>query len=54
MSEPLKNVFLSDMLETLTKGNGTNPVADKVINLPNYEKICELVHMISTCAESTI
>ncbi len=54
MSEPMKNVFLSDMLETLTKGKDYSPICDKIMNLPGYEKILEFCNMLSAVVESII
>lgn len=54
MSEPLKNVFLSDMLETLTKGKDYSPISDKIMNLPSYEKILEFCNMLSAVVDSII
>jgi hypothetical protein len=54
MTEPLKNVFLSDMLETVTRGKDYSPISDKIMNLPSYEKIVEFCNMLSAVVESII
>jgi hypothetical protein len=54
MTEPLKNVFLSDMLETVTRGKDYSPISEKIMNLPSNEKIVEFCNMLSAVVESII